>query len=257
MAELRIQDLQVGRKGVLIEPFSLDLRPGEIFVLLGPNGSGKSTFLQTVCGMIRPQGGTVMIDQKDISTIPLSQRCQKIAWVPQEEFVEFGWTAREFTALGRAALSDSVFESKSDAEATTHALSLCDAAHLADRPLHELSGGEKQRVRIARAIAQDADILVLDEPASQLDVAHVLSVLALVINLAKAGKTIILTVHDVNQGLKLPAKWGFINEKRLEVFESLDEIHSSEVLKRTYGTNFRVIDPETVVAVTCYCRTTD
>ena len=257
MAELRIQDLQVGRKGVLIEPFSLDLRPGEIFVLLGPNGSGKSTFLQTICGMIRPHRGSVRIDQHDVSTFPLSQRCQKIAWVPQEEFVEFGWTAREFTALGRAARSDSVFESKSDVEATTNALSMCDAAHLADRSLNELSGGEKQRVRIARAIAQDADILVLDEPASQLDVAHVLSVLELVINLAKAGKTIILTVHDVNQGLKLPAKWGFINEKRLEVFESLDEIHSSEVLKRTYGTSFRVIDPETVVAVTCYCRTTD
>ncbi|MEI7576452.1 MAG: ABC transporter ATP-binding protein [Armatimonadota bacterium] len=257
MADLSIRDLEVGRTDVLIEPFSLDLRSGEIFVLLGPNGSGKSTFLQTVCGMIRPRTGRVEIDQTDVTTLPLSQRCQKIAWVPQEEFVEFGWTAKEFTALGRAALSDSVFESKFDVDVTMRALAVCDAAHLADRPLLELSGGEKQRVRIARAIAQDADILVLDEPASQLDVAHVLSVLELVVNLAETGKTILLTVHDVNQGLRLPAKWGFINEKRLEVFESLGEIHASNVLKRTYDTDFRVIDSETVVAVTSLCRTTD
>lgn len=256
MAELSLSSLTVGRKDVLVNSVSLELAGGQIFVLLGCNGSGKSTLLQTICGMIRPVDGSVTIDGKDVTQMPLATRCRKIAWVPQEEFVEFGWTAREFVALGRVALSDSVFESKDDLKATATALEMCDAAHLADRPLHQLSGGEKQRIRIARAIAQDADVLVLDEPASQLDVAHVLSVLELIVHLAKAGKTIIMTVHDVNQALRLPARWGFINEKRLEVFESLDQIHSSGVLERTYETGFRVIDEETVVAVSCSCRTT-
>jgi iron complex transport system ATP-binding protein len=256
LAELSLSSLTVGRKDVLVNSVSMELAAGQIFVLLGPNGSGKSTLLQTICGMIRPFDGIVAIDGKDVAQMPLATRCRKIAWVPQEEFVEFGWTAREFAALGRAALSDSVFESKDDLKATATALEMCDASHLADRPLHQLSGGEKQRIRIARAIAQDADVLVLDEPASQLDVAHVLSVLELVVHLAKAGKTIIMTVHDVNQALRLPARWGFINEKRLEVFESLEMIHSSGVLERTYQTGFRVIDAETVVAVSCSCRTT-
>lgn len=256
LADLALTGISIGRSEPLINEFSLKLAAGQIFVLLGPNGSGKSTMLQTICGMIRPLAGRVTIDGDEVSSMTLQQRCRNIAWVPQEEFVEFGWTAQEFAALGRAALSDSVFESKQDQAATRTALEQCDAAHLAQRPLQELSGGEKQRVRIARAIAQDADIVVLDEPASQLDVAHVLNVLELVVELSRSGKTVILTVHDVNQALRLPATWGFVNEKRLEVFESLDQIHASGVLERTYQTGFRVIDPETVVATTLSCRTT-
>ncbi len=255
LANLSLCQLTIGRHEALIQDISIDLEPGQIFVLLGPNGSGKSTFMQSLCGMIRSLHGSVRLDDQDVTTMRHAERCRKIAWVPQEEFVEFGWTAREFAALGRAALSDSVFESRADREATQEALRLCDAEEYADRPMNELSGGERQRVRIARALAQDADILVLDEPASQLDIAHVLSVLDLISQLAVHGKTIILSVHEVNQALRLRAKWGFINQKRLEVFESLGDIHASGVLARTYETDFRVIDSQTVVA-TSSCRTT-
>ena len=256
LANLSVSKTEIGRNEVLIQDVSVDLGPGEILVLLGPNGSGKSTLLQTICGMIRPLAGTVLLDGKDVTTMRQTERCRKIAWVPQEEFVEFGWTAREFAALGRAALSDSVFESKEDRAATERALELCDATAFADRAMNELSGGERQRVRIARALAQDADVLVLDEPASQLDISHVLSVLDLISQLAEHGKSIVLTVHDVNQALRLRAKWGFINQKRLETFESLEGIHESGVLQRTYNAEFRIIDAQTVVASTS-CRTTD
>lgn len=256
LANLSLAEVTIGRATSLIEQVNLSISAGEIFVLLGPNGSGKSTLLETICGMLNPLSGSVQVGGSEVSQMRPAERSKQIAWVPQEEFVDFGWTAREFAALGRAALSDSVFESRTDREATERALQLCDAEYLAERSMNELSGGERQRVRIARALAQDADILVLDEPASQLDIAHVLTVLDLVCSLAEHGKTIILTVHEVNQALRLPARWGFVNKKRLEVFESLDEIHSSGVLNRTYGAEFKIIDPKTVVATTC-CRTTD
>ena len=255
MASLVVEKVSIGRKEILLTDVSFRVDQGQIFVLLGPNGAGKSTLLQALCGIIRPLSGSILVNGDEIGSLKLAERSRRIAWVPQEEFVEFGWTAREFAALGRATLSDSVFESKVDNDATTAALQLCDAAHLADRPLTELSGGERQRVRIARAIAQDADILVLDEPASQLDISHVLSILDLLTELAEKGKTIILTVHDVNQALRLPGIWGFKNEKRLEVIESLEALHTSDVLSRTYNTEFRVVDSQTVVATTC-CRTT-
>jgi iron complex transport system ATP-binding protein len=255
LAEVVLQDVTVGRDGELVGSVSLELGPGQVFVLLGPNGSGKSTLLQTLCGIVSPLGGQVLIDGHPIGAMKHAERSRKVAWVPQEEFVDFGWTAREFAALGRAGLSDSVFETRTDQDATNAALALCDAEHLADRQMNELSGGERQRVRIARAVAQDAEILVLDEPASQLDISHVLAVLELIEKLSASGKTIIVTVHDVNQALRLSARWGFINKKRLEVFESLDEIHASDVLTRTYGAEFRVIDSQTVVAVSS-CRTT-
>lgn len=256
MANLSLAEVTIGRATSLIEQVNLSISVGEIFVLLGPNGSGKSTLLETICGMLKPISGSVQLGGSEVSQMRPAERSKQIAWVPQEEFVDFGWTAREFAALGRVAISDSVFESRTDREATERALQLCDAEYLAERSMNELSGGERQRVRIARALAQDADILVLDEPASQLDIAHVLTVLDLVSSLAEHGKTIILTVHEVNQALRLPARWGFVNKKRLEIFESLDGIHSSGVLNRTYGAEFKVIDPKTVVATTC-CRTTD
>lgn len=247
---LRLSEATIGRSGPLISGVSLELGAGDVFVLLGQNGSGKSTLLQTICGIIPPLSGSVTVSGTEVSGMKPGERCRRIAWVPQEEFVDFGWTAREFAALGRASLSDSVFESKDDIEKTLAALEKCDAEAFADRPMNELSGGERQRVRIARALAQDADILVLDEPASQLDIAHVLGILALIESLAESGKTILLTVHDVNQAFRLRSKMGFVNAKRLEIFESLGEVFASGVLKRTYNTDFRLLEGELLVPVT-------
>ena len=168
---------------------SLTLAPGTLVGLVGPNGSGKSTLLQIAAGLL-PGGGAVRWHGRPLGEIPMIDRGREAAWVPQEALFEFGFSVRSVVAQGRYAHGD-------DERGVEEVLSRLDLMGLADRPVNRLSGGERHRVLLARALATEAPLQFWDEPLAALDVRHALEVLVLAGNIKRDGSTLLLSLHDL------------------------------------------------------------
>lgn len=172
-----------------LEDLSVDLGPGELVALVGPNGAGKSTLIQALVGLL-PAHGTVLWNGQTLSHISAAERGRRLAWVGQEAQFEFAFPVREVVAQGRYAWGD-------DLTGVAEALAELDLTHLADRPATRLSGGERHRVGLARALATEAPIQLWDEPVAQLDVRHALEVMRLARRLTDAGSTVVVSLHDL------------------------------------------------------------
>jgi len=157
----------------VVNAVSLALPRGAVGALIGANGSGKSTLIRLLAGLLTPSSGQVFIDDVPLTNVPLRERAKRIAYVPQSTTMVFPFTALEVVLTGRSPYSGRFsFERADDKQIALAALDVLDAAHLAHRPVTELSGGERQLVTVARALAQEPDVLLLDEPASALDLKH-------------------------------------------------------------------------------------
>ena len=172
-----------------LQALSLALGPGELVAVVGPNGAGKSTLMQAVAGLL-PAEGRVAWHGQPLAKIPVAERARRLAWVGQEAQFEFAFPVREVVAQGRYAWGD-------DPSGVAEALAELDLTHLADRPATRLSGGERHRVGLARALATGAPIQLWDEPVAQLDVRHALEVLRLARRLSDAGGTVVVSLHDL------------------------------------------------------------
>jgi iron complex transport system ATP-binding protein len=172
-----------------LEAVSLDLGPRELVAVVGPNGAAKSTLIQALAGLL-PAEGLVHWNGQLLSRIAMAERGRRLAWVGQEAVFEFAFPVREVVAQGRYAWGD-------DPSGVAEALAELDLAHLADRPVTRLSGGERHRVGLARALATGAPIQLWDEPVAQLDVRHALEVMRLARRLADAGGTVVVSLHDL------------------------------------------------------------
>ena len=180
----------------IVHGISLSVGTGEVVGVVGPNGSGKSTTLRCVYRALRPSGGAVLLDGRDLLSLPLKESARRLAALTQDGHVEFDFTVTEVVAMGRLPHKGAFDrDTERDHELVADSLRRVDAAHLADRSFLTLSGGERQRVLIARALVQEPDVLVLDEPTNHLDVRHQLDVLALVRGL---GLTVLTVLHDLN-----------------------------------------------------------
>ncbi|MCC7518149.1 MAG: ABC transporter ATP-binding protein [Verrucomicrobiae bacterium] len=180
------------RPGTLVlEGIDAGFFPGTVTGIFGPNGSGKSTLLRCLTGALSPQHGTVWYGNFRVNALSPREVARSIAVVPQDTPRGIALTAREMVALGRFASGDE------NPARIAAALSRVGADDMADRRFDELSGGERQRVIIARALAQDAPVLLLDEPATHLDMAHQLEVYRLTRSLAEEGRTVLMTCHDL------------------------------------------------------------
>lgn len=172
-----------------LHAIDLALGPGALAGLIGPNGSGKSTLLQAAAGLL-PCAGTVQWSGRPVREIPALDRGRATTWVPQEAHFEFGFTVRSVVAQGRFAHG----EDNPDVES---ALARLDLLGLADRPVNRLSGGERHRLLLARALATAAPLQLWDEPLAALDVRHALEVLVLADELKRAGHTVLMSLHDL------------------------------------------------------------
>ena len=185
-AALHATDLSVPGR---LEAVSLELGPGELVALVGPNGAGKSTLIQALAGLLASHG-SVHWNGQPLSRILFSERGRQLAWVGQEAHFEFAFPVREVVAQGRYAWGD-------DPAGVAEALAELDLTYLAERPVTRLSGGERHRVGLARALATRAPIQLWDEPVAQLDVRHALEVMRLARRLANAGGTVVVSLHDL------------------------------------------------------------
>jgi iron complex transport system ATP-binding protein len=182
----------------VLRDVSLDLAPGVVTGLFGPNGSGKSTLLRCLNGALQPSSGAVVLDQQPLHALTRRQIARHIAVVQQDSPADIPLTVREVVLLGRFAHQGAMeAESARDADVATRCMDRLNITHLALRPFAQLSGGERQRTIIARALAQETAILLLDEPNSHLDLPHQLEVYRLVRSLAAEGLAILMICHDL------------------------------------------------------------
>ena len=201
MMILQAQDLSLGYKHkAVVEGFNASIRKGSVIGLIGPNGSGKTTLLRAFSGLIRPLRGKVMLDGQPLTAISARRRAQLIGWVPQREKIAWPLTVREVVSLGRAPYRGWLLPlTENDQEVIEQALSFTDLKELTDRSVEELSGGEFQRVLVARALAQEPRVLLLDEPSANLDIHYQIQVMDLVRELvAQRGITAIIAIHDLS-----------------------------------------------------------
>ena len=178
---------------------SLAVGRGRLSALIGANGSGKSTLVRLLCGLLKPSGGEVWFAGAPLASLDARQRARRIAYVPQTVSTVFPFTALEVVLTGRSPYTTRFrFETARDVEAARDALAAVDAAHLAARPVTELSGGERQMVALARALAQEPECLVLDEPSAALDLKHRAALVRHLVNLReRAGMTALIITHDL------------------------------------------------------------
>jgi len=198
--ELVAHGLSVARGDrTILASVDLVLRPGEIMLLAGRNGAGKSTLLRLLIGAERPDGGQVTLHGRRLSEWPALARARELAFVPQEAENPFEFTGRELVTMGRHPHRKRGAPSQpADFAAVQRALDAVDAASFADRPVTTLSGGEHRRIAVARALATEAPLLLLDEPTSNLDLEHALQLVGLLLQLRTAGRGVLVASHDLN-----------------------------------------------------------
>jgi len=186
-------------KETMLTDINLSFNDGEFVGLIGPNGAGKSTLLQLLLGLLNPQSGEVLLEREAIKNIKRREIAKKLAFVPQSTELPFAFNVQQIVAMGRNPyLGPFELETIVDKEIIKQAMQQTDIVHLQHRLVNTLSGGEKQRVIIARALAQQSPIILLDEPIASLDICHQLETLQLIQSLTKSGKTAISALHDLN-----------------------------------------------------------
>ena len=185
---------------LILKDVDLRINEGEILGVLGPNGSGKSTLLKVMDGVLLPQQGEVLLRGKPLASLPRTDVAREIAMVAQENFFRFAFSVLEVILMGRFPhLGRLQFEGDQDMNIALSALRAPHASHLSGRSIHEISGGEKQRVLMARALAQEPSVVLLDEPTSFLDLKHKRDVFRLIASLsAERSLGVVLASHDMD-----------------------------------------------------------
>lgn len=221
----------------IVRGLNLTLHGGEVLALVGPNGAGKSTLLRAVSGVIPVQSGSLTLDGQDLLRLTPAQRARRMAVVPQLIHLPEGFTVGEIVLMGRAPhLAWLGREGEHDCAVAWQALQRTDCAALLNRRASELSGGEQQRVVIARALTQEPQVLLLDEPTAHLDLKHQAAVLELARTLAHAeGLAVLLTLHDLNQAARYADRLALLKNGELLAHGSPAEVLTVDTLHQAYG----------------------
>ncbi|MFZ5866954.1 MAG: ABC transporter ATP-binding protein [Thermodesulfobacteriota bacterium] len=197
---LKCTDIRFGYEtGLVLDGVSVTIGEGACVGVIGPNGSGKSTLMRLLSGVLKPQSGRVVFQDKNMAELPRKEVARRLAVVAQEEVSELGLSVRDEVVQGRAPHHGGLyFETPQDWNAVECAMTKTGVIHLADRLVETLSGGERQRVRIARSLAQEPRVLLLDEPTNHLDLHAQLSLMELLRSINDEGIAILVMSHDVN-----------------------------------------------------------
>lgn len=234
---IRIRDLTLGyHKSIpVLKNVSLDIGPGEIVNILGPNGCGKTTLLKAMLGFFPLPSDTIFLDDVPLQKIGRHCLAKRLAYVPQSHRGVFSYPAREVVLMGRTVHSPWLRYSPADYQRADAALEKVKMAQLADRPYLELSGGERQLVLIARALAQNCSYLIMDEPVGGLDYGNQFHLLDLIRELAATGPSVILTTHHPEQAVFLGGRALLIKEGRLVADGPAGEIITRPTVRMLYG----------------------
>ncbi len=226
---------------------SLGVNKGEFISILGPNGSGKSTLLKIISGILRPDTGKISLKGHDIVLLSHKELAKAIAFVPQTFSVAFPFSVYEIVMMGRTPhLNSFGYEKEVDIEKTNEAMNNLDIYHLRKKGINEVSGGEAQRAFIARALAQDPEILLLDEPNSHLDIQHQISIYKILeeMNLRR-NITIIIISHDLNLAGYFGKRILLMNKGEIVMDDIPRNILTEEHIKNIFGVDSSIKQDET------------
>lgn len=235
--KLAAKNLGFGYRGHRVgSDVSLELAPGEVLCLLGPNGSGKTTLFKTLLGLLPPQQGSVLIDGGDVRTLTRDAIARQISYVPQAHAAFFPYTVGETVLMGRTAhLGLFSAPSARDREATAAAIGRMGIAHLADAIYTRVSGGERQLALIARALAQEARVVIMDEPTANLDFGNQVRVLERIRALAGEGVGVLLSTHDPDHAFLCADRVAMLHQGRLMACGAVGDVMTPDKLQQIYG----------------------
>ncbi|MEU0472541.1 ABC transporter ATP-binding protein [Streptomyces olivaceus] len=227
----------------VIDGLDVSVPPGVITTIVGPNGCGKSTLLRTLSRLLKPTGGTVVLDGEDIGTLRTRDVAKKLGLLPQAPVAPDGLTVSDLVARGRHPHQSWLRQwSSDDADVVRRALAMTGVADLADRPVDSLSGGQRQRVWISMTLAQGTDLLLLDEPTTYLDLAHAVDVLDLVDDLHESGRTVVMVLHDLNLATRYSDHLVVMRDGAVLAQGHPREVVTADLLHEAFGLRARVID---------------
>jgi iron complex transport system ATP-binding protein len=238
--DLRLDGLSVVTDGrSLVRDLSMDVGSGQVVGLVGPNGSGKSTALRCVYRALRPSSGTVWVGEQQLPQLTMRRSAQVIAAMTQDGAVELDFTVDEVIALGRTPhLQGNQALSRRERELCERVMGQLDIRHLARRGVLTLSGGERQRVLLARALVQEAKILVLDEPTNHLDVRHQVELLSI---LRDSGLTVLVVLHDLNLAAAACDRLGVLREGRLVATGTPEDVLTTALVDEVFGVKASIV----------------
>ena len=253
MTYLKIRDLSFAyQKKPIFSSLNLDVTRGEIFCLVGPNGCGKTTLQHCILNLLQPSAGEILVDGKMLASYSERELAKKMAFVPQSHTPTFPYLTADVVAMG--SLRKRSFFGGSENISRKEAVSILEElgiGHLSEKPYTALSGGEMQMVMIARALCQDSEMLILDEPTSHLDIGRSQDILHTISRINKERKTtIIIATHDFNQPLffqdqKNPVRMALMNEGHISDIDNPLSLLSKDTLGDLYGIKSQVITVDT------------
>jgi iron complex transport system ATP-binding protein len=230
----------------VVHGLDLDVPPGRITCIVGANACGKSTLLRSMARLLAPRGGRVLLDGRDLHRLPTKQVARTLGLLPQSPVAPEGIVVADLVSRGRHPHQGMLARwSAEDDAAVAEALEMTGIADLADRPVDELSGGQRQRAWIAMSLAQQTDVLLLDEPTTFLDVCHQVEVLDLLTDLNRQrGTTVVMVLHDLNLAARYADRLVAMSQGRVHAAGEPAEVLTSEVVQEVFGMGSRVIvDP--------------
>lgn len=248
MNYIQAQNLDLAYKEkTVVQNFDLNVNTGTIVGLIGPNGSGKTTILRALAGLLDPQRGDIQINAKNLRNISKRKRARTMGWVPQRETFAWSLKVEDIVSLGRAPHRGWLLPfSAYDYKIIKKALKSAELSNFSSRSIDELSGGEFQRVLIARALAQEPKILLLDEPTANLDIHHQIQVLDLVQELVKKEKmTAVIAIHDLGLAARYCDQLTLLNRGKIRATGTPEEVLTSTNLAAVFGVKAQLYrDPQ-------------
>jgi iron complex transport system ATP-binding protein len=241
---LKTESISVGYgPRIVVEDITLEVAPGEILALIGPNGAGKTTLVRAVSGTVPLVSGQIRIDGQELSQLTIQQRARLLAVVPQARQLGGAFTVEQAVMMGRTAFMSWLGrESESDKRAVHQAMRSTNLLELSDRPIAQLSGGEQQRVLLARALAQNTPVLLLDEPTNHLDLHHQTNLLSLVKNLTKKiHLSVMMAMHDLNLVSFIADKVALLVNGSLICYGTPNEVLQADRISDAYQTPVEII----------------
>ncbi|MBX8474797.1 Fe(3+) dicitrate ABC transporter ATP-binding protein FecE [Pseudomonas cichorii] len=243
MSILQAQQLDIGYGDTrIVQALSFSPPPGKVTALIGPNGCGKSTLLKAFARILTPQSGTLSLDGQAYSQLSPRELARKIAFLPQVLPIPEGVSVRQLVAYGRSP-HNSLWGrlSGADRSSVDQALQRMELEALAERPLSDLSGGQRQRAWLAMVLAQDAAIVLLDEPTTYLDISHQVELLDLMRQLSAEGKTVITVLHDINQACRYADHLAVMQAGRLVASGTPEEVLDAELVGRVFDVQVQIM----------------
>ncbi|MCK4246329.1 heme ABC transporter ATP-binding protein [Candidatus Bipolaricaulota bacterium] len=219
----------------VLEKIDLSIQKGEIFAIVGPNGSGKTTLLKNISGVLTPDRGAVYLNMRQIADLSTWEIARQLTMVEQDREVSFDFTVREVIAIGRIPhQSRFARENKVDKELIEEAMRVCSVDLMTNRLIAEISGGERQRVFLAMALAQEPKVLLLDEPTTHLDINYQAQIMEIIRAQAIDGLTVVMALHDLNLVAQYADRAAMLDKGQLLEIGKPDEVLTEANIKRVF-----------------------